>query len=201
MEEKIIIKGEKQRFTLFYYVIGLVGMVCILIPFIDQMIDPGYHNKSLMYNVIHCSDLHTFLWPIGIAFIAVAAIFPMVYSRVELTITNKRVFGTAAFGKRVDLPLDSVSAVGSGVFHSITITSASGAIKFGMLSNRDELYKAISKLLIDRQDSKQPIAQTTIKPEIPQSNAEELKKYKDLLDNGVISQEEFDAKKKQLLGL
>ena len=201
MEEKIIIKGEKQRFTLFYYVIGLVGMVCILIPFIDQMIDPGYRSKSLMYNVIHCSDLHTFLWPIGIAFIAVAVIFPMVYSKVDLTITNKRVFGTAAFGKRVDLPLDSVSAVGSGVFHSITITSASGAIKFGMLSNRDELYKAISKLLIDRQDSKQPIAQTTIKPEIPQSNAEELKKYKDLLDNGVISQEEFDAKKKQLLGL
>lgn len=201
MEEKIIIKGEKQRFTLFYYIIGLVGMVCILIPFIDQMIDPGYHNKSLIYNVIHCSDLHTFLWPIGIAFIAVAVIFPMVYSRVELTITNKRVFGTAAFGKRVDLPLDSVSAVGSGVFHSITITSASGAIKFGMLSNRDELYKAISKLLIDRQDSKQPIAQTTIKPEIPQSNADELKKYKDLLDSGVISQEEFDAKKKQLLGL
>lgn len=30
---------------------------------------------------------------------------------------------------------------------------------------------------------------------------EELKKYKDLLDSGAISQEEFDAKKKQLLGL
>lgn len=33
------------------------------------------------------------------------------------------------------------------------------------------------------------------------SIAEELKKFKDLLDNGIISQEEFDAKKKQLLGL
>ena len=32
------------------------------------------------------------------------------------------------------------------------------------------------------------------------SQAEELKKYKDLLDAGAISQEEFDAKKKQLLG-
>ena len=39
------------------------------------------------------------------------------------------------------------------------------------------------------------------KQEIPQSNADELKKYKDLLDSGVLSQEEFDAKKKQLLGL
>ena len=32
-------------------------------------------------------------------------------------------------------------------------------------------------------------------------NADELKKYKDLLDSGIITQEEFDAKKKQLLGL
>ena len=35
----------------------------------------------------------------------------------------------------------------------------------------------------------------------PISNADELKKYKELLDSGVISQEEFDAKKKQLLGM
>jgi len=41
----------------------------------------------------------------------------------------------------------------------------------------------------------------TIKQEIPQSNADELKKYKELLDSGIISQEEFDEKKKQLLGL
>lgn len=34
-----------------------------------------------------------------------------------------------------------------------------------------------------------------------QSNADELRKFKDLLNNGVITQEEFDAKKKQLLGI
>ncbi len=33
------------------------------------------------------------------------------------------------------------------------------------------------------------------------STADELKKFKELLDSGVISQEEFDAKKKELLGL
>ena len=33
------------------------------------------------------------------------------------------------------------------------------------------------------------------------SSADELKKFKELLDMGAISQEEFDAKKKQLLGL
>ena len=33
------------------------------------------------------------------------------------------------------------------------------------------------------------------------SNADELKKYQELLDSGVITQEEFDAKKKEILGL
>ena len=33
------------------------------------------------------------------------------------------------------------------------------------------------------------------------SPAEEVKKMKELLDMGIITQEEFDAKKKQLLGL
>ena len=35
----------------------------------------------------------------------------------------------------------------------------------------------------------------------PVSAADELKKFKELLDMGAITQEEFDAKKKQLLGL
>lgn len=39
------------------------------------------------------------------------------------------------------------------------------------------------------------------KQAIQVSSADELKKYKELLDMGAITQEEFDAKKKQLLGL
>ncbi len=33
------------------------------------------------------------------------------------------------------------------------------------------------------------------------SNADEIKKYKELLDEGIITQEEFDVKKRQLLGI
>lgn len=33
------------------------------------------------------------------------------------------------------------------------------------------------------------------------SDAEELIKYKQLLDDGILTQDEFDAKKKQILGL
>ena len=33
------------------------------------------------------------------------------------------------------------------------------------------------------------------------SGADEIKKYKELMDMGIISQDEFEAKKKQILGL
>ena len=35
----------------------------------------------------------------------------------------------------------------------------------------------------------------------PSSAADEIRKFKELLDCGIITQEEFDAKKKQLLGI
>lgn len=43
--------------------------------------------------------------------------------------------------------------------------------------------------------------QLEIRDSLPASPADELKKYKELLDEDVITQEEFDVKKKQLLGL
>lgn len=47
----------------------------------------------------------------------------------------------------------------------------------------------------------EPRENVLIKQEVALSGAEELKKYKELLDQGIITQEEFDAKKKQLLGI
>lgn len=49
-----------------------------------------------------------------------------------------------------------------------------------------------------RKQAKVPQAATVVQQT---SAADEIKKFKELLDSGVITQEEFDAKKKQLLGL
>lgn len=120
-------------------------------------------------------------------------------SKIELIITDRRAYGKTVFGKRVDLPIDSISAVGSKWPKGIAVATSSGRIGFLMIKNRDEIHKCVSDLLIERQSK--PTTTTTIKQEVPQSNADELKKYKELLDSGIITQEEFDAKKKQLLGL
>lgn len=59
--------------------------------------------------------------------------------------------------------------------------------------------KALSKEEWETEKAKQGQIASTSAPTI--SAADELKKFKELLDMGVITQEEFDAKKKQLLGL
>ena len=55
----------------------------------------------------------------------------------------------------------------------------------------------INKIIENRQNKNVNIVQQVVN----QTSAKELMEYKELLDSGVISQEEFDAKKKQLLDL
>ena len=68
-------------------------------------------------------------------------------SKIELVITDRRAYGRASFGRRVDLPLDSITAIGMSFMKGIAITTASGSVKFGCIKNRNEIYEVVSKLL------------------------------------------------------
>lgn len=114
-------------------------------------------------------------------------------------ITDKRVYGKVNLWKRVDLPLDSISAVGTSWFNGISVSTSSGRISFMLISNKDDIHKTISDFLIKRQQERVP--ENNVNNTVQQCNADEIVKFKELLDNGVITQEEFEAKKKQLLGL
>jgi len=203
MEEKQIIKGELKDSKLFCLLLPVAGLIAAILydfsvanDYYFVMRNDGYPDYAYAFSFDNGANL--ILYPLIIALAFFGYFIYKRWSQVQITITDKRVFGYDALGKRVDLPLDSVTAVGTSILSGLAVTTASGAIKFVMLRNRDELHEAISKLLVERQDTP---TTTTIKQEIPQSNADELQKYKKLLDSGIISQEEFDAKKKQLLGI
>ena len=180
MEEKILIQSDTtyiqawRQTSLKILVVGAIAFV------LGLMIPP--------------------LLLLGIAVIVfggVLFLFTALIRRTSLTVTDRRVYGTAAFGQRVDLPLDSVSAVGMSMFKGIAVGTSSGKIKFLGISNREAIHKTISDLLIQRQKEKHSPQVQASAP----SSADELGQYKKLLDDGAISQEEFDAKKKQILGL
>lgn len=205
MEEKTIIKGELKDSKLFCMLLPIIGLIGTIIY--DYSVSTSYWAREwndgkpdFSYGFSFGNEVNSVLYPAIIVLAVLGFIIYKRWSKVQITVTDKRVYGFDALGRRVDLPLDSIAAVGTSLFSGLAVTSASGAIKFTMLKNRDELHEAISKLLVERQGKEKPDT-TTIKQEIPLSNADELKKYKNLLDSGVITQEEFDAKKKQILGL
>ena len=214
MSERTLVKSKNYDLKKLTGAIWLVGLIISVIVYLAQTSSSKsycerVYSESMRAEIrgmgfiefmfsSHNGAEWYFIIPF-VSVIIVGIIFYVAMSKVSITVSDKRVYGIALFGKRVDIPLDSISAVGTSILNGIAITSASGAIKFALIKNRDEIHDTISKLLIERQNK--PTSTTTIKQEIPQSNADELKKYKDLLDSGVISQEEFEAKKKQLLGL
>ena len=221
MEEREIIKSNmsylKKLKRWFLVIVGIVVLWWVCFSAADNRFYLKEHSRFLgqlsekiykSYNHFFRTDLYnTFdsVQPSGYIVLALTALALLltVYffycSKMNLTVTNKRIYGKTAFGRRVDLPLDMISAVGTRAFKGITVSTSSGIIKFLGISNQEEVHKAITDLLMDRQNN--PTATTQIKQEIQQSNADELGKFKALLDKGIITQEEFDAKKKQLLGL
>ena len=58
-----------------------------------------------------------------------------------------------------------------------------------------------NKTEVDITEEKNPISEESVKSKATLGVADEIKKYKDLLDSGAITQEEFEQKKKQLLNL
>lgn len=201
MEEKIIIerKNNQSASGIIFIAIALTVITFFVTWFVVNENAYYYYTRPTMLDTLFTEDFFV---------IAGVALIPLILgvliyfwlAKNQLTVTDKRVYGKIAFGKRVDLPIDSISSVAltMTLFYGVSIATSSGRITFYLIPKRDEVYKAISDLIIERQIKSK---ETVIKQETPQSNADELKKYKDLLDSGVITQEEFNEKKKQLLGL
>ena len=76
----------------------------------------------------------------------------LISNKMELTITDKRVYGKSVFKKRVDLPNDSISAISTNLFGGITVSTSSGKIKWYMIDNKEKVYNILSELIVRRQN-------------------------------------------------
>ena len=113
MEEKKIIEGK------FYNSLIMLGIGAALIfsTFVlARIISDAWFDKPGFI-----------LMGIGI----VCVIFYFWMGLCKIIVTDKRVYGKAAFGKQVDLPIDSISAVGTiSLFKGVSVATSSGVIKF-----------------------------------------------------------------------
>lgn len=216
--EKEIIRGKRA----YKKILKICGIILIgLAIFFAIASRVSYHlavkvaderSKQVFYNVIsdypgldkekeeaisriraipdtHKSDVWRGLSFVFFVLFIIVILCNMYISKMEIVVTNYRVYGKKPFGKRVDLPLNAISAVGTGSLNGIYVGTSAGKIYFIGIENNGEVHKEISKLLNETQN-----IQTTGSDEI-----EKIKKYKELLDMKVITQEEFERKKEELL--
>lgn len=148
---------------------------------------------------------------IAIFFLLVCIITIILYNMTKdctLTANNKFITGRTLFGKAVTIPLDSVSSVSAKkFFNCIKIVSNGKSKSFLALENYLDLHRAISeKINVPKVQPivlQAPVIQRTeqAKKNETGDTIKELKEYKELLEQGIISEEEFSAKKKQILGI
>lgn len=211
MEEKIIIQSEsvrtkyrdpkvkqlrKKLVVALLICVGVFALIYV-ISFLLRVFNDSFSDEAS--NVLAIILIIFFFSAIALL-IAILILLILGRPTHQITVTDKRVYGIAAHKSRVDLPLDSVSAVATSAFKGLSVATSSGRITFIGIKNRDEIHKVISDLLIERQSKPKAVVQEE-KPAAPSNVAEQLKQLKELVDAGILTQEEFDAKKKQLLGL
>lgn len=209
--EKTLIKSNDMYVFIAKYILRIFIIITIFIYVLllfskfksNQVEELGYWSFLGYYEMESVYDAHLevekmFSTSCGVTLITILlSIFYSYAAKTSITVTNKRVYGKTVFGKRVDLPLDSVSSISLGFFAGISVATSSGKIKFLLISNRNDVYEVISKLLVERQQKK--IEKSSKKETTKNSLKEELRDLKELLDEGIISQDEFDKKKKELL--
>lgn len=91
-----------------------------------------------------------------------------------------------------------IETAAGGVSTSNSQYSGENSIQFSGKKNNEEAEMIVAFIRKQIEDIKNAPVGGIIQQVSP---AEELKKFKNLLDLGVITQEEFDAKKKELLGI
>lgn len=118
----------------------------------------------------------------------------------RLVLGQKKVIGEAT--QFVNLAnINDITYSAGGIYGYITIDTFKECIKICFSTQEAaKLYPVLNKYFADFKHRSKTASAPVIHA-ASASPADELRKYKQLLDDGIITQAEFNAKKKQILGL
>lgn len=175
-----------------------------------------YYGYQIPYEVSHPIYRHSwypeemFTTYLAIACLLVSLCVFIAYiikANNKMSVSPATVTGVNSFGKSVKMPVEFISNASVKSFDSsIAVTYLGKTHKYFMFSNNIALAQTINEaksgtLVADKSNKAVEMTNVqTVKNDVANS-AEEIKQLKELLDMGVITQEDFDTKKKQILGL
>ena len=120
------------------------------------------------------------------------------YTKNNVIVTNQMVYGKSFWGRTVSLPIQQITAVVSARFYSrLVIATTIGTVHFIMIGNHAEIARALTNLI--NQVQEETLVKKPLQVLQEESSLSEEEKLLGLLNQDIITQEEFDAKKAQIL--
>ncbi len=117
--------------------------------------------------------------------------------RCYVSVTTRRVSGRCSFQRMIDVPVDSISSVGTCSFGGVKVTAPSCKAAFYLITNADEIRSSVAELLVNRQEkAEKPVV---VYQDSGCSYADELTKLSELVDAGFVTQEEFEELKDEII--
>lgn|GEM_PF-1481316 len=125
----------------------------------------------------------------------------------EISGIHKKIFST----EKINLPIDKVDSamVKKNLYNALTggktvvICANSGNYKFPWVRNAEEFVEATQNKIVEHKKTVEKEKETLISSVTNNgkdpNTADKIKELKSLLDDGIISQEDFDQKKSELL--
>lgn len=203
MNEPIFKATIKCQISIIYNAIAVILLCIGGLNFINFLVGNGYTWELETKRNVGISSIVVYIILVGIRFywqdIAKASSLELAEEGISGSL---KIWGV---NSKLNIPLDNISSlyVKESIWDKIrsgktlVIASSSGSVKFRCVQNADEFVENVNNLTEKRKNATK--APSSAANQV--SSADELKKFKELLDAGAISQEEYDSKKKQLLGL
>ncbi len=180
--------------TLSLSIIGFYNMIA----YIDNnlMEETSLSNRIIPLIIL----LYLFVWSI----LKLIQVF-ILKSTTILEISTKKVFGKKGWLNTIslDAPINKINDVMvvqsflGKIFNygTIIINTSSNKYKFQFIENADKLKNKITSII----DKKEQSNNENINKEISTDKYSDLKKLKELLDNDIITKEEFEKEKEKIL--
>ncbi len=227
MENNVVVKGKKMLNFIGLAILALGVILIIVSIFVGiytwdngSVYESGY--TVIDYRVVHgytryywqtydsfisffigefLFEAYSYIFLVGIVGVIVGLIIELITEKCEITVTTDGVEGKLSRGRPIEIPLNQITGIHKCAFWGVSVTAIAGTSKFYLIKNRDEILSTLAQMMASTNPASAQGAENAAPQNNGSTDADSLKDLKDLLDSGVITQEEFDEKKKQILGI
>lgn len=224
MENKICkahIQPKMKGIMIFSIVAFILGVFVILMSYIPirEASHAGSRDYYNIFGLVTNGYSGLFEMPIrvialciggiGFLFAMFAAVSNMTAKQCSLVLEQKGISGerkTMFSNKQLKLPMNKIDSISvqSGILDAvrggktIAVRSASGLVKFPCVQNAQEFVETTLAEIQKWEDSDSSSSVNTA-PVSGNDSIESIQKLKTLLDQGLITQDEYENKRKELL--